>query len=652
MRLPREPLEDLIRLAFQVVRQLLMLLVELLPQLAQAARGLIVELMDLAFERTRGVVELACEVLRGSRTILLFASDAVAERLDLPPEQRLDGRQTLSDFVAEIARLPEDAFLEQRESAIVVAHLAAEEKVAHLVEIGGARVCVRRAGCCARVLRIHSGGHGKYLVIQPRRCRQGRGTQALENVPSPGTGAYHNAQGQIHPRRRNYNAGGMTARETFGTRFGTIMTMIGVAVGLGNVWRFPYMVGSFGGAAFVLFYLLVATVIGVPALMAEYALGRHTRRGTVGAFAAGGLPGGRQVGWFFFVIVVAATAYYSAVIGWVLYYALAQAGHAVGASFDAAAILPPDRGFVARSFGLQLACTAAVLVACGLVLVRGLRAGIERASTIIMPALFAILCVLVVRSVTLPGAGAGVEWFILKFRLADLTPAVMVAAIGQMVFSLSLGGTFMVVYGSYLSEDVNLTHTAAWTAVGDTGSSLLAGFAILPAVFALQMEPAQGPRLIFSTLPQVFEALPVGWLFGLLFFVGLLGAGFLSNVAALEVLVAGLVDNLRLERTRAVWIMVAAAFAGSIPPTINNAVFVPWDLTFGSGMQTLGALLAVLTVGWCLHRGAALEALSRGAAHPVPRWLYVWIRFGIPAGILAVGIWWLLSSVFGTVQPV
>ena len=130
-------------------------------------------------------------------------------------------------------------------------------------------------------------------------------------------------------------------RETFASRFGALMTIIGVAVGLGNVWRFPYMVGMFGGAAFVLFYVVVSVVIGVPALMAEFALGRHTRRGPVGAFAAGGLPFGRQAGWFFFFIVTAATGYYSAVIGWVLYYALAQAASAFQLSLDAPAILPP-----------------------------------------------------------------------------------------------------------------------------------------------------------------------------------------------------------------------------------------------------------------------------------------------------------------------
>jgi NSS family neurotransmitter:Na+ symporter len=442
------------------------------------------------------------------------------------------------------------------------------------------------------------------------------------------------------------------ARETFGSRFGSIMTMIGVAVGLGNVWRFPYMAGAFGGAAFVLFYLAIAALIGVPALMAEYALGRHTRRGTVGAFEAGGFPLGRYVGWFFFAIVVAATGYYSAVVGWVLYYAIAQAGQAVGWDLEATAILPPENGFVVASFVLQLACTAAVLVSSALVLVRGLRRGIERASTIIMPALFLILLVLVVRSLTLPGAGEGAHWFILKFRWSDLTPPVMLAALGQMMFSLSLGGTFMVVYGSYLSDGEPLMKTALWTMIGDTGSSVLAGFAIIPAVFALQMAPAQGPALLFSTIPQVFAAIPVGWLFGLLFFAGLLGAGFLSDVAALEVLVAGVTDNTGLSRTRAVWTMAAAAFVLSIPPTINMAIFLPWDLTFGSGMQTLGALLAVLTVGWCLNRGNALAALSARGEPPAPAWLYYWIRFGIPFAIVAVGVWWLLTSVVGAVPGV
>ena len=436
-------------------------------------------------------------------------------------------------------------------------------------------------------------------------------------------------------------------RETFASRAGAIITMVGVALGLGNVWRFPYMVGRYGGAAFVLFYLLVVLVIGVPGLMAEWALGRHTRRGTVGAFARAGLPGGRFAGWFFFVIVIAATAYYTNVIGWVLYYAVGELVRAGGGAVDASRILPPDTGLSAQSLSLQLVCTAAVTLSCVFVLLRGLRSGIERASRIVIPLLCVILGVLIVRALTLPNAWAGLEWYILKFELSDLTPRVMMAAIGHAVFSLSLGGTFMVVYGSYLRDEDSLTTNAGWTTFGDTFSGLLAGLAIFPAVFALGLEPNSGPGLIFATLPQVFAAIPFGWVFGLLFFVGLLGAGYLSGLAAFEVLVAGLTDNTRLGRRRSVWLVAAVVFFVAIPPMLNNRVFVPWDLTFGSGMQTLGALVAAVTVGWAMQRSEAMRALSAGGARPVPVWLYYWIRWVIPGALLLVGAWWLLTEALG-----
>ena len=435
------------------------------------------------------------------------------------------------------------------------------------------------------------------------------------------------------------------ARETFASRTGAIITMIGFALGLGNVWRFPYMVGRFGGAAFVLFYVLVVLVIGVPGLMAETALGRYTRRGTVGAFERAGLPRGKIVGWFFFAIVVAATGYYTNVIGWVLYYAIGEIARGLGGSIDTAAILPPDTGYSTRSLVLQMACTAAVTLACAFVLLRGLRHGIERASRIVIPLLCIILVVLIARALTLPNARAGVEWYILKFRTADLTPRVMVAAIGHAVFSLSLGGTFMVVYGSYLTDKDSLAENAWWTTFGDTVSGLLAGFAIFPAVFSLGLEPNSGPGLIFATLPKVFAAIPAGWLFGLLFFVSLLGAGFLSGIAAFEVLVAGLTDNTRLSRRTVVWAISIVAFLIAIPPMFNNAIFIPWDLTFGSGMQTLGALVAAVTVGWAMHRADAMRALSLGAKRPVPQWLYVWIRWVIPGALILVGLWWLVTDV-------
>lgn len=435
-------------------------------------------------------------------------------------------------------------------------------------------------------------------------------------------------------------------RETFGSQFGLLMTMIGVAVGLGAVWRFPYMVGKFGGAAFVLFYLAVVFFIGIPALMAEWILGRHTRRGTLGAFEKGSLPGGKYVSYFLFFIVFWATGYYSNALGWVGFHAIGELVNALGGHFDAGVILPPQRGFDPVSFLLQLCMTAVVIFTCGIVLMRGLRKGIEKTSKWIVPTLFGILVVLIVRSVTLPGAKRGIAWFIGGFRLDALEPSVMAAALGMAFFSLSLGGTFMVIYGSYLGVKSSVAKNAVFTGIAASIAGLLAGFAIFPAVFAFGLEPSSGPGLIFSTLPRTFDMMPAGWLFGLLFFAGLFGAAYLSDVAAFEVLVGGLLDNTNWGRKRSVFWVCALVYVLAIPPMVNMKVFVPWDLTFGSGMQALGSLLAVVTAAWFIKRYAFFEELKTGS-RLFRSWLHWWLRIIVPAAILFVGINWIFESVFG-----
>lgn len=439
-------------------------------------------------------------------------------------------------------------------------------------------------------------------------------------------------------------------REGFGSSLGALLAMIGAAVGLGNVWRFPYMTGKFGGAAFVLLYVTIVLVIGIPALMAEWALGRSTRRGTLGAFEAARLPYGKVWGWFLFSVLVVSSGYYAAVVGWVLAFALAELGALLGWRIDSAAILPPSGGFEPVSFGLQALGTLAVLVAGGILLHLGIRRGVERASRVLMPALFLVIIVLVVRALTLPGAEAGLHWYLLRFEPGDITPAVVMAALGHAIFSLALGGMFMVVYGSYLPTDYNLRSGAVATAFGDTLVGLLAGLAIIPAVISLGLEPSLGPGLLFATLPAVFDAIPGGALFGLLFFGGLLGAAYLSSVAGLEVLVTGLDDHGIMPRSRAIPLVLAVVWIISLPPTINERIFVTWDLIFGSGMQTLGALVAAITVGWCLNRASLLEQLNTGSHRKVSSGLIFHIRYGIPAAIALVGVWWLLTSVAGVIQ--
>jgi neurotransmitter:Na+ symporter, NSS family len=441
----------------------------------------------------------------------------------------------------------------------------------------------------------------------------------------------------------------VTSRETFTSKVGLLATMIGVAVGLGNVWRFPYMVGRFGGAAFVVMYLALAVVIGVPALMGEWALGRRTRRGSVGAFEVAGVPGGRWLGWAFFAAVAVATGYYSAAIGWVIFHAVGEVAALVGGSVPSSRILPPDTGVDAVSLGLQLLFAGLVILGCAVVLLRGLRTGIQRVSTVITPLLFATLLLLVVRSLTLPGSLEGLQWYLLKFEWSDIDGTVAMAALGQVIFSLALGGTFMLVYGSYLNREDDLGRNAIWTVVGDTGAGLLAGLAIFPAVFALGLEPGSGPGLLFATLPRVFDGMPLGHLAGALFFISLGGAAYLSALAAFEVLVAGVTDNTGISRRTATWLTAGGVLVLSVPPMINMKIFVPWDLTFGTGFQTVGALVAALTVGWALKRSAALAELGTGREPPWLRPLYLWIRFVIPAAIVSVGVWWLLTEVLGVI---
>ncbi|MFC2157175.1 sodium-dependent transporter [Acidobacteriota bacterium] len=435
-----------------------------------------------------------------------------------------------------------------------------------------------------------------------------------------------------------------TKRETFVSNFGLLMTMIGVAVGLGAVWRFPYMVGKFGGAAFVLFYLAVVLFVGIPALMAEWTLGRYTERGTLGAYEKGGFPGGRYVGYFLFFIVFCATGYYSTALGWVLFHAVGEILSAVGIGLNASSILPPQEGFNLTSMLLQMMMTGIVIFTCGLVLVRGLRKGIEKVSRWIVPSLFAILIILIVRSLSLPGASKGLQWYLGGFRFSQLTPSVLAAAMGMAFFSMSLGGTFMVIYGSYLDRKTPILKNAVFTGIGALTAGLLAGLAIFPAVFSFGLEPSSGPGLIFSTLPQTFDLMPMGWFFGFLFFIGLFGAAYLSDVAAFEVLVGGLVDNTQLTRKKAVLICCCVVYFLSIPPMINYKIFIPWDLLFGSGMQVLGSLMAVLTTAWFIKRAKALDELSRGSEKRFPRFLYWWIRIVIPAAILIVGVNWILES--------
>jgi NSS family neurotransmitter:Na+ symporter len=432
------------------------------------------------------------------------------------------------------------------------------------------------------------------------------------------------------------------SRPTFGSFFGALMTFIGVAVGLGNFWRFPYMVAAFGGGAFLLTYLGIVLAFGVPAAAAEFTLGRLTRRGPLGAFRAIGMPGGRAAGWLVVITIFVASSYYVVVVGWVLRYA----GYAVTGAFSRTA---PDALFQSLLGGVwaQFGATALVLGLAALVLILGVRAGIERWSVIGMPVLFVLLIVLIARVLTLPGVDQGLRFYFVP-DFDRINAGVIAAALGQVFFSLSLGGTFHVTYGSYLSESADLPRAAWGMAIGDSLAAVFAGLVIVPAAVTFGLDLAGGPPLTFVTVPRIFGQIGGGSAFAALFFGLLLVAAFLSAVAGLEVVVAMLMDEFRLPRWKAVLGLCGIELLLAIPAMRSVDWILKSDLFWGSTMQPVGSACALLALGWVVGKGRALEEVRRGARGQGlgALWFY-WIRYVVPVGIaviLALG----LKDVFAT----
>lgn len=416
------------------------------------------------------------------------------------------------------------------------------------------------------------------------------------------------------------------ARPTFSSAFAAVCATAGVAIGLGNIWRFPYLMGKHGGAVFLLLYLVIVAAFGLPVLMAEWALGRHTRRGPWQAFERAGLPGGRFFSAVILLTVVMASSYYGVVLAWVLYLAVAYAGEvASGVDSDAAIEisrhLPVNLAFVIVTVMLSC-CTVAF----------GVKTGIERISKLALPLFFGLFVVLIVRSLTLDGAGEGLRELFLP-RWENFTPATPLAALGQAMFSLGVGGSFMIAYGSYMREREDIPRTAIWTATADVAAALMAGLIIFPAAFALGVPIDEGPTLLFAVMPEIFQQMPVGDLFGAIFFGSVFAVALLSLVAAYEVIVAALGDGLAWSRRRALVAVGLSQIALSVPALVINGYIGVSDLIWGTTMQPVGAVIAVIALTWCIGTRRALEEMRRNSCLPVPVWLFHWIKYGIPVGI-------------------
>lgn len=448
-------------------------------------------------------------------------------------------------------------------------------------------------------------------------------------------------------------------RGFWGSRLGFILAAAGSAIGLGAVWKFPYMVGAGGGGAFLLIYLAAVLGIGLVMMLAELAMGRATHTDAVGAFRA---LGGKTWGFWGYSSLITGfiiLSFYCVVGGWTVGYLLKSlTGSLLPAATDAAGFKTLFSDFIGDPVYSLIFFAAFMALTVGIIL-GGVKQGIERVSKFLMPLLFILMLAMIIRSVTLPGALAGIKFFLIP-DLSKITPKVCIDALGFACFSLSLGFGAMLTYGSYMRKDEDMVKSALWVIVLQTACVLMAGFMILPAVFAFGMEPGAGPGLTYITLPAVFKAMPGGAIFAIIFFLLLLVAALTSSVSILEPIVAYFIDQYRVKRNIACWTVAAASFVAGIPATwsfggadlgtlFGLTAFDFMDYITLNILMPLNVLAACLLMGWFVNHRFLRELLTRRAIVQEGGVMPTWVRYInfsckyiAPIGITAI----LLSSFF------
>ena len=445
-------------------------------------------------------------------------------------------------------------------------------------------------------------------------------------------------------------------REKFGSRLGFILISAGCAIGLGNVWRFPYIVGQYGGAAFVLLYLLFLVVFALPILVMEFAVGRASQKGVARSFDELEPAGSK---WHRFKWAALAGNYllmmfYTTVAGWMLAF-MAFSGAGTFEGLDAGAVEGVFNGLLADP--LMMVAFMLVVVLIGVLVTRaGLRNGVERITKTMMAALFAVLAVLVVRAVTLPGAEEGLSFYLMpdfaklfEGGWGTFVDAVF-AAMGQAFFTVSVGVGSMSIFGSYIDKRYRLTGEALRVAGLDTLVAIMAGLIIFPACFAFGVEPGSGPGLVFITLPSVFSQMPVGQLWGTLFFLFMSFAALSTIIAVFENIMSFSMDQWGWSRKRSCAVnglMLALlslpcvlgfnVWAGVEVPGVGNIQAIE-DFLVSNNVLPLGGLVFLLFCttrrGWGFD--AFLQEADAGAGLRFPRWARGYVRFVLPALIVIV----------------
>ncbi len=442
---------------------------------------------------------------------------------------------------------------------------------------------------------------------------------------------------------------GAENRELWGSRFGFVMAAAGSAVGLGNIWRFPYVMGENGGGAFLLIYIAIVAIFGMSLAMSEIAVGRATRRNPVGAFSLLGGPMWRPLGFLGVLSGFVILSFYTVVAGWTLAY-IGFMLRGILASTDPTILAGTFDQFISSALH-PLAYAALFMAGVATVVAGGISKGIERFSKFLMPTLFLLLLGLTLRAVTLPGATEGLNFF-LSPDFSKVSVATFGAALAQAFFSLSLGMGCMLTYGSYLRRDSRIPSTTAAVVSLDLVVSVLAGLMVMSIVFSFGFDPAAGPGLTFITLPAIFASMSGGVFFGVAFFVLLAIAALTSAISILEPTVAYLVDEHQLSRRNAVIACALLCFALAIPSSLSfghlsnfhildRSFFDLMDHAATNYMLPMGALLSSLFVGWKWSDGAAAELSThdRTPAAWIQGWLLL-LRFVAPVCLA----WILLSS--------
>ncbi|MBQ7877301.1 MAG: sodium-dependent transporter [Bacteroidales bacterium] len=445
-------------------------------------------------------------------------------------------------------------------------------------------------------------------------------------------------------------------RDSFGSRFGAIVAMAGSAVGLGNLWRFPYLVGENGGAAFIIVYILLSFLICLPIFVSEFVIGRRSQKNAYAAFRD--LSGGsewRWIGLFTVIVPLIVLSYYSVIGGWSVEYLLKS----LSFSFSDASRITMNTMFTdfVSSTWAPLATHTVFLLFTTLIVIVGIKDGIEKFSKVMMPLLFIIVVAIAIYSLMLPGASAGVD-YLFRPDFSKIDAKACASALGQAFFSLSLGFGTIMTYASYVSKGDNIMTQSAATAISDLMFALIAGVAIMPAVFAFGIDPQAGPGLVFETLPYIFGQMPAGGLIAILFFAALLVAALTSSISMLEVAVAYLVEEKKFSRVWACitlfvicWIVGALCSLSFGPLSdirINgDNLFDFLDSLSSNVLMTLGSLFTVLFVGWRLKRTDIYDEFTNGGTLSTNVRIFgvLWflIRYICPLAIISI----FLVGIFG-----